>query len=186
MHRARLGWILALAVMLSLGTHPAQSSPAVTAAVTIHPAAATFAAGEAITVEVWVENVVDLYGADIRLGFDPAAFQVLDANPSLAGVQVKLRSDLLQPGFVIHREADNQAGFVWYANAQVNPALPASGSGALFEFGLLALANGTFPIEITSAQLSDKSGNPIAFTLQPASYTLLGYRSYLPLLGQGN
>lgn len=150
--------------------------------VSIHPATATVAAGEVILVELWVENVIDLYGADVQLQFDPAAFRVMDADPNLAGVQVKMRSDLLKSGFVIHREADNQAGTIWYANSQVNPALPASGSGALFEFPLLALKNGQFPITITSQQLSDKSGNPILAVSQDSLYTVQGYKTFLALI----
>ncbi len=118
-----LAWLFVLTLLLGLPgqVNAEMSAPALTTLVSVHPAAATFAAGETLTVEVWVENVLDLYGADIQLQFDPLAFQVLDANTSLPGVQIKLRSDLLQPGFVIKREADNTAGTVWYANAQVNP-----------------------------------------------------------------
>lgn len=148
--------------------------------VTIHPAAAAVRAGETIAVEVWVEEVSGLYGADIQLLFNPAAFQVMDANPSLAGDQIVLRDDLLQPGFVIHHEADNRSGTIWYANAQTNPAAPASGSGALFEFHLLALENGVFPVAVSSQQLSDKDGNPLAAVSQDALFSIQGYQVYLP------
>ncbi len=80
---------------------------------------------------------------------------------------------------MIHHEADNQNGLIWYANSQVNPAPPVSGSGALFEFSLLALKNGVFPVTITSQQLSDKSGNPILAASQDALYTVQGYMTYL-------
>jgi hypothetical protein len=153
--------------------------------VTIQPASNTYKVGDTFTVEVWVEEVTDLYGADIRLQFNPAAFQVVDANPSQPGVQITVLSDLLKPGFVIHHEADNQAGTIWYANSQVNPASPASGSGALFSFGMSANFNGTFPLTVTSQQLSDQSANPIPATALGATYILTGYNTFLPLIGRG-
>ncbi len=58
-----------------------------TTLVNLHPATANLVAGDTLSVELWVENVTDLYGADIQLQFDPAAWQVLDADPNLAGVQ---------------------------------------------------------------------------------------------------
>lgn len=164
----------------------APSAHASEALVTIHPAAGTYAARDIFTVEVWVENVTSLYGADIQLQFDPAAFQALDSNPLLPGTQVKLRSDLLKPGFIIHREANNQAGTIWYANSQANPALPVSGSGALFEFKFVAISNGVFPLSIHSQQLSDKSGIPISSSAQGAIYTLSGYKLFLPLAFDGH
>ncbi len=176
--KGRLGWLAALVLILGGMSQPVRAQPLATL-VSIHPAAATIAAGDTLLVEVWVEEVSGLYGADIQLQFDPTAFRVTDANPDLVGVQLMLRSDLLQPGFVIHREADNQAGTIWYANSQVNPAAPANGSGALFAFGLQALKNGVFSLEISSQQLSDKSGNPIPAGSLDAAYTLQGYKVFL-------
>lgn len=159
-----------------------QLNPGAPTLVNFHPATANLAAGDTLLVELWVENVTALYGADIQLHFDPTAWRVLDADPNLAGVQIRLRSDLLKPGFVIHREADNQTGMIWYANSQVNPASPVSGSGALFEFSLLALKNGDFPVTITAQQLSDQSGSPIPAVSQDALFTVKGYKTHLALI----
>lgn len=179
-------WALRTAVLLLLGLVTQQSVwPGVVQAagstrVNIKPADGMVYQNDVIRVEVWVEEVVDLYGADIQIQFDPAVFQVVDAKPSQEGVQIKLRSDLLQAGFVIHQEADNLAGKIWYANSQVNPASPASGSGALFEFGLLAISQGAASLEITSQQLSDKNGMPILADASGALYTVQGMRLFLP------
>lgn len=164
------------------GGEAASAARTAATVVSVHPAAATLAAGETLKVEVWVEDVLDLYGADVQLQFDPTAFQVLDANPALPGVQIRLRSDLLKPGIVIKREADNAAGTVWYANSQVYPDPPVSGSGALFEFDLIALKSGDFPLTVTSAQLADINADPISASLQGALYSVQGARIYLPLV----
>ena len=82
---------------------------------------------------------------------------------------------------MIHKEADNLAGTIWYANSQSTPALPVSGSGAIFEFELLAIKSGIFALDISSCQLSTKDGEPIAFIAQGAVYRL-GHIIFLPFL----
>ncbi len=181
MRRRSIIFALLFLLCLALASwNGAGAAPAATTLVSVKPASGIVRRGEIVRVEVWVENVSELYGADIQLQFDPAAWRVLDANSSLDGVQIKLRSDLLQPGFVIHKEADNLAGTVWYANSQSNPTPPASGSGALFEFFLLAQAEGPSALSITSQQLSDRSGTPIPAEAQGAAYEVQGMRLYLP------
>lgn len=162
-----------------------EPGPAAPTLVSVHPASGVIRRGEIVRVEVWVENVSELYGADIQLQFDPLDFRVIDANPGLDGVQIKLRSDLLQAGFVIHKEADNQAGTIWYANSQSNPAPPASGSGALFEFFMIAQGEGASALAISSQQLSDRSGTPIPAEGQGAAYELQGTRLFLPDVRSG-
>jgi hypothetical protein len=46
-------------------------------------------AGDAIAVEVMAAGVVDLYGAEVRLRYDPQALAVQDADPQQEGVQVE-------------------------------------------------------------------------------------------------
>jgi hypothetical protein len=58
--------------------------------VRINPASRTTAVGGTFTVEIWVDNVIDLYGADIQLAFDPTAFEVV-------GEAITVRYDFLQP-----------------------------------------------------------------------------------------
>jgi hypothetical protein len=154
--------------------------------VSIHASNGPFKVGDITTIEVWVENVIGLYGADIQLHFSPIGFQVIDSNPNSDGVQVQMRNDLIKPGFILHREANNQTGTVWYANCQVNPASPASGSGALFEFQVIAFSPGTFTITVDSHQLSNKDGSSIASGEQAGQFLINGQRVLLPLVIQTN
>ncbi len=75
-------------------------------------------------------DVQALYGFDISLSFDPQVIDVVDADPEQSGTQVSLGT-LLDPGFVIINQADNQAGSVRFALTQLNPSQPKSGSGNL-------------------------------------------------------
>jgi hypothetical protein len=139
--------------------------------------------GDIIPVSVWVEDVVDLYGADIQMAFTPGELEVLDANSSLPGIQVSVRSDFLQPEILLKREADNLAGTILYAAAQLNPTEPVSGSGVLFEFQIKILQAGAHALVFSSTQLAAPGGGVIVHTSQGAVYGTLALTNlFLPLI----
>ena len=157
--------------------------PTIDPLVRIAPQTYTGDAGDVVAVEVWVDDVVDLYGADIQIAFTPGALEVLDANPSLPGVQVTVRSDFLQPDLLLHREADNLAGVIWYAAAQMYPTEPVSGSGVLFEFEMRINQDGIYPITFSSTQLAGPGGVEIVHTSSSAVFTTVDFSStYLPVI----
>lgn len=162
--------LLALALLPLVGVYA--GSPKNVAQLVVQPPTGSYQVGETIDVEVWVEDVVDLYGVDIRLAFDPTRLQVLDANPAIPGVQVTPRADLISPDFIIKREANNMAGTVWYAATQINPRPPASGSGAVFSFQFQALSAGVTAVEVTNDQLVDVNGNMIPVSVSEATYQI--------------
>jgi hypothetical protein len=150
------------------------------------PATGTIAIGDQISVEVWIENVTNLYGVDIQLTFDPARFQVIDANPALAGVQITPRAGFLKPDLIIRRTADNSAGTIWYAVSQLNPRLPITGTGVLFEFALRATSSGTGTLGYRQYVLSTRDGDPIPADASGANLEVLSninkYNLYLPVV----
>lgn len=157
--------------------------PALDPLVRITPQTYKGEVGDVVFVQVWVDNVVDLYGADIQIAFTPGALEVLDANPSLPGVQVTVRSDFLQPDLLLHREADNTTGTIWYAAAQMNPTEPVSGSGVLFEFEMRINQDGIFPITFSSTQLAGTGGVEIVHISSSAVFTTVDFTStYLPVI----
>jgi hypothetical protein len=178
-HRFRLGFsktvvrIIFLAlVLLPLWRVYANSRLEDNTWVVVYPTTGSYEVGDTIAVEVWVEDVTNFYGADIRLAFNPNLLQVQDADPNMPGVQVQPRPDILSPDFVIRREADNVAGTVWYAATQVNPTPPASGSGALFSFSFQTIAEGLAEVTVTSYQLADASGTGIPAQASGAVYQI--------------
>ena len=154
--------------------------------VRIAPQTKTVSVGQVFTVELWVDSVVDLYGADIQLSFTPGALEVVDADPGTAGVQITVRYDFLNPASVLQRTANNSAGTISYVATQLNPAPPVSGSGVLFEFQFRALYAGTYPITFTTHDLAAQGGVPISHSIQAATYTITGggatYSNYLPFI----
>jgi hypothetical protein len=188
----RLQVFLAVFLIMTLTALPGSAVGASLAEETLEtvvrmdPMNKTAAVGDVFTVDVWVDDVSQLYGADIQLAFDPTVFEVQDANPYEPGVQITLRSDLLQPDIVLHNDADNSTGTVWYVVAQMNPTGPASGSGVLFEFDLRAKSTATSLVSFTNIQLSNKDAEPIDFIYYDAVYTIeesaQPYYSFLPLV----
>jgi hypothetical protein len=130
--------------------------------------------GQDLAVDIYIQDVVDLYGADVQLSFDTGIAQVVDADPNLPGVQIQPLATFLVPGFVIKKEANNSAGTVWYAATQINPSPPVSGSGPLARITFRAVAPGAFTLAVTSAQLSKAGGIPIPVTTANCSVTFTG------------
>lgn len=115
---------------------------------------------ETVDVEIWINDVSDLYGADVRLAFDPAIIEVVDADPNKAGVQIT-DGDFLQNTFVAQNEADNAAGTIIYALTQLNPQPPANGSGILAIISFRAKAVGYSNLDFTFTQLANRDGEEL-------------------------
>lgn len=119
-----------------------------------------------LDVDLYVENVTDLYGADLRLSFDTAVAQVVDADAGLVGVQIEPLDGFLWPDFVARNEADNASGTVWYALTQLNPRSPASGSGSLARVTFWRVTYGSSMLNFTAQQLARRDGTPIPASIQ--------------------
>lgn len=119
--------------------------------------------GEGLTgaVDVTVENVEGLYGADVQLAFDAEHLEVVDANEAKDGVQIVLQ-DFLSPDLVMRDGADNDAGTIHFAATQLNPAEAKSGSGPLFSVVFRAKRPGvSSDVTVTSATLASRDGQRI-------------------------
>jgi len=158
-------------VALLLAAQSAAAQPAVPTIVRPNPVEVVVGANQTVTVTLFVEDVADLYGADIRLAFDPAVLQVVDADPAATGIQIAPMSSFLKPDFVVKRKACNAAnpadpdcpsgGVAWYAATQVNPSTPATGSGALAAITFRRIAAGDTQLRITYQELATRAGAQI-------------------------
>jgi len=180
-----------IAILLRSATITA--APALGAVVRPDPLVSAALVGGQVVVNIYVQDVQDLYGADVRLSFDPAVLQVQDANPSASGVQIQPLSTFLKPDFVVRNRACNvvdptdpdclTAGIVWYVVTQVNPSTPASGSGALAAVTFKRLGPDSTPLTIVSHELSDRDGVTIPSMTQSGQVELTVMRRlYLPLV----
>jgi hypothetical protein len=134
----------------------------------------TVEVGQQVTVDVTVRGAPTIYGADVRLTFDPQVLEVVDADEATAGVQ-------LQPGdfididksFVLQHGADNEAGTVDYALALLNPAPEVEGDGTLVQVTFRAKAEGETTISIEDGLYGTKTGETIAPELDSIDITVV-------------
>jgi hypothetical protein len=115
--------------------------------------------GRSVKVTVQLEDLIDLYGADVELTFDPDILEVIDADPATPGVQIHAGAfpDPAE-GTIPTNEADNTLGTVRYAVSLLSPADPVAGSGILCEITFRAKAAGTSALAFELADLSDSTG----------------------------
>jgi len=156
-----------LVIMLVLALLPAVVS-AGTAPAVVSVDSYTVTVGQEFTVPVRIANVSNLYGADVRVAFDPAVLQ---------GVSVVGGGFLNYPNWVIRQGFYGPGPWcpsqcAWYALTQLRPALPVSGSGVLAYVTFRALQPGTSPLTVL-AQLGAAGGIPIPATTQSGTVTVV-------------
>jgi hypothetical protein len=130
----------------------------------VDPPAQTRSVTDTIGVDIYVSDVADLFGADVRLAFDPAVLQVVDADPATPGVQVTWGPLLTSGGPASYieqfNEASNVGGTVKLVISKWK-GLPVSGSGVLAHINFTSTTPGLSNIRFTQAILSDNYANEI-------------------------
>jgi hypothetical protein len=107
-----------------------------------------------LVVDVLVEDVVDLYGAEVQLRYDPTQLRVQDANPRLEGVQVAPGTLLsANERFVVNNNVDTETGLISFAATLLNPAPPVSGDGILATVAFEIVGGEPNTIEFVKVQL---------------------------------
>jgi hypothetical protein len=142
-----------------------------TALLTLEPQTLFLKPGEQGQISVWVREVADLYGAEIKIRYDPSVLEVVDSDPNRDGVQVTL-SEVFRDGFVAVNQVDNQNGLITVAATRLNPAPPFQGEGELIEITINAKAIGASDLVFDQAILANRNGMPIEFEAQKASFTV--------------
>jgi hypothetical protein len=138
------------------------------AKIRLDPATLDLAPGDVRTLDVRVENVTQLAGAEVRLTFDPALLEVVDADPAAEEIQIA-HGDFLRPDFVVRNVADPVVGTVDYAIACMPADGAVSGSGVLARVTFRALAEGETVVAIGGALLADVWSQPIAVEIETGS-----------------
>ena len=179
-----------LFVAVSLQGPLTAAAPGQVAVVRPDPQTAIVSVGGQVVVNLYIQDVQNLYGADIRFSYDPAVLEVQDANPAASGVQIQPLNTFLKPDFVVRNTACNVvdpacpiAGIIRYAVTQVNPSTPASGSGALAAVTFKRLTSEVTTLKVITHDLSDRNGVTIPSTTQDGRVDLAVMRKlYLPLI----
>jgi hypothetical protein len=145
-------WGLVIGIAMSTG---AQSTR-----IWLDPVRLEMAPGDTGTLEIRVENIHQLAGAEVHLTFDPALLEVIDEDPLTAGGQIA-HGDFLSPDFVAQNIAESGSGTMDYAIACIPVDKAVSGSGVLARISFHALSEGETLVAIRSVLLADPQGRPI-------------------------
>jgi hypothetical protein len=132
-----------------------------------------------LVVTVLIADVVDLYGAEIQLHYDPARLKVRDENPRLPGIQIAPGPLLaFDNRFVATNDVETEAGLINFVFTLIKPALPISGAGALATVVFEVAGDGPYTIEIAKATFVSSQLEAVPVTT--ANLTLNGPEETAP------
>jgi hypothetical protein len=134
--------------------------------------------GEVATLDLTVEQVSELFGAQVHLTFDPAVLEVVDADASEEGIQVE-PGTLPTPDFVVQNIADNQAGTVDYALTQLKPSEPRSGDGLLARVTFRGKKAASTQVLLEQFMLADVEGRAIEALPQHAQVRVMNRSTWI-------
>jgi len=140
----------------ALQPEAAVSPLSVAGSIRILPATAQIDPGQSVTVEIWLENVGDFYGLDLRFSFDPAVVSVPTGKATPLWELFDATNHM-----VIKNEANNTTGQVWYAVTNLNPAAPFSGSGRVASITFQGVAPGGSPLTFSYVKGGDREGGSL-------------------------
>jgi hypothetical protein len=139
--------------------------------VKVQPETSALKVGDTVTVQILVENVLALSGADVELQFDPAVLQAHDADPGREGLQVQ-PGDFPPPDFQAANTVDNKSGLAHYAVVLLPPNEPVSGSGVIKSITFEAMAEGVSPLTLARTDLVSGEAQLIEVTPVPGQVTV--------------
>jgi hypothetical protein len=140
--------------------------------IVLDPAVTTLSdIGETVDVDVRVEGVSDLFGAEAHLTFDPALLEVVDSDAALDGVQIQVGT-FLNPYFLAQNLVDQAAGEIDFAVSQGPDDRPVSGDGILATIPFKGEALGTSAVDFKNVVLADDDGDVIPSTARNGSVTV--------------
>jgi hypothetical protein len=151
--------------------------------VSFQPSAAKINAGDTVTLTIHMDTVTGLYGLQYKVLFNPQVLQVLDADPSMDGVQIG-GSELFQGyGKFETNAVDNATGVITYVVTLVGEhAITATGSLGWIAFQAQGDGASGVHFDPEWTALSDAQGFPIPSQWGSAHITVGSYKLWLPLI----
>ena len=177
-------WLFAALVVafLAVLSVVAVARSVTTATLTVEPLASTIVVGDSTTVDVVVRDVVDLYGVELQITFDPSKVRVLDANLAAPGVQID-PGTCPAPDFVVINEVSNATGTIDYTVTAFNPSPACNGDGLIARVEFEALAVGASPIHFSDPILANRDGQELSTVAQDGSVTVTAeVKAFLPIV----
>jgi len=172
-------WITLLLLALTSRAAFAQDGKALVRA---EPAVLEVGKGQIETLQILLVDAQNVYGVDLQASFDPAVMEVVDADPTQAGIQMT-PEPFLEPDFVVLNVADNETGILRYVVTQLAPTPPANGEGVILSIQFLGKATGIeTALTILSVQIADRRGVKQPVTFQGADLVAVPPKPPTPTL----
>jgi hypothetical protein len=156
-------WLLIVTSLLALVASPVQSLAQATTTVSITPQSLRLEINETATIDVTVEQVSNLYSAELHLTFDPDALEIIDARSDQQGIQIQT-GIVPFPDLVVLNQVDNRAGTIDYTVTQLPPSRPGEGDGVIASLTIRAKKVTLTEIQIHQLKLFDLDGESIHAT----------------------
>ena len=126
----------------------------------LDPALTEISTGQRATVRVMVYGVVDLYGFELHMRFNPSVIHIVDTDLPREGVNVT-PGDFLTPDYVPQNLCDNVTGKIDVAVMQMGRP-PRTGSGRLITVTVEAVGPGDAAVQFYRVLLADANSLSIA------------------------
>lgn len=164
-----LASLLMLAGVLSYLTGPARFASAQGTIVRLEPSNPVIGVGSTVAVNIRIENVNDLYLADVILHFNPAALEVVDADPGKNGVQIQAGTFLRSDGRYEDNYADNVNGEIGFLQEVADDTV--NGSGVLATITFRGKAAGVWDVTFDAdSVLEDTQGPGPDYTIEGVTF----------------
>jgi len=129
--------------------------------ISVSPSFSTVSISETVTVDIRVDGVEGLYGAQVELSFDPELVEVVDAYDFLPGVQIE-EGEFLIPDTTFRNLVDNNNGAIQYTVSLQGDKLGVSGGGVLARVTFHGLKAGLGTVGFTRVILSDPQSGQLS------------------------
>ena len=132
------------------------------ARVLLEPRSLSVAGSAPVAVDIVLDGLIDLYGVEVHLTFDPDLVRVEDAVPDMPGIQISCGPAFPKgSSFVPLNRVDDEHGTIDFAVTLLNPAKPLQGRITLASFSLSALKSGTADIAFAQVLLANRDADSL-------------------------
>lgn len=138
----------------------------------LDPYTMTVGSSAVFTIDLKARKMVDLYGGQLAVTFDPKVLQVVDQDPGRPGAQI-VPADFPKPDTVLRNAANNATGRLEYFFTLTGEKPGVSGAGTVAHIVLRGVGPGRSLMAITDTVLSDPQSLAIPSKTENALITVL-------------
>jgi hypothetical protein len=129
--------------------------------ISVEPDFSTVSISDTVTLDIRVDGMENLYGAQVEMSFDADLLEVVDAYDFLPGVQIE-EGEFLVPDTTIQNLVDNGRGAIRYSVSLQGDKPGVSGAGVLARVTFHGKESGLASVEFTRVILSDPQSVQLA------------------------